>query len=46
MGSFLDNFYGAMEQNVLKLFEALINDQIFALPTLPGPKENMINIIY
>ena len=35
-----------MEQNMLKLFEALINDRLPSLASLPNPKENEVNIIY
>lgn len=35
-----------MEQNVLKLLEASINDQLSSPVSLPSPKENEVNIIY
>lgn len=35
-----------MEQNLLKLFGALINNHIQSIPLLPEPKENEGSIIY
>lgn len=35
-----------MEQNVLKLFEALVDNLIQILSPLPEPKENEIPLVY
>jgi hypothetical protein len=35
-----------MEQNLLKLFEALVNNDPQSLPSLPNQEENMLPIVY
>jgi len=46
---FLDNndfVRGAMEQNLLKLFEALIDNQLQSNLAIPKPSAHEVNIIY
>lgn len=42
----LHNFNGAMEQNVLKLLEALVDNHLEGISALPDSKESRELIIY
>lgn len=42
--AFLHNFNGTMEQNLLKLFEALVNDQLNSASSVSASKENEMPI--
>jgi len=44
--AFFYNFNGAMEQNLLKLFEALIDNQLQSNLAIPKPSAHEVNIIY